>query len=166
MSVFFVNRKRRHFLYCSIVLWLVYQSTLTLFWGFMHQGGLLQLLRSLPANNSSDVQTLTIFHKTYMPPRFPFGINLDNTSNPSSHLSCFQSNLEESDCSSIIDLAGTSQLEVIRILNCLNEHKHKRIQLVSVAVIFKILAYSTFCLITVFLNCRSCLEAAHPAKRI
>ncbi|KAL5961654.1 GPI mannosyltransferase 4 [Taenia solium] len=100
-----------------LVCWIAYQSILVVFWGFVHQAGLLNFMRSIPPMDVNRV-SLNIFYKTYMPPRFAFG-------EPASpHLTvpleCRKlAPFDEMGCTRILDFAGRPESEVITFMDCL-----------------------------------------------
>lgn len=100
-----------------LVFWIVYQAILVAFWGFVHQAGLLNFMRSIPPMDVDRV-SLNIFYKTYMPPRFAFG------EPASSHLTvpleCRKlAPFDEMGCTRILDFAGRPESEMIMFLDCL-----------------------------------------------
>ncbi|KAL5112092.1 GPI mannosyltransferase 4 [Taenia crassiceps] len=103
-----------------LVFWIAYQAILVTFWGFVHQAGLLNFMRSIPPMDVDRV-SLNIFYKTYMPPRFAFG-------EPASpHLTvaleCRKlAPFDEMGCNRVLDFAGRPESEVITFLDCLKTY--------------------------------------------
>lgn len=124
-------RKLKSFL----VIWVVYQAGLVVFWGYLHQAGILPFMRSLPAGDANNV-SLNIFYKTYMPPRFPFGVpSAPYISVPAEcrELAPF----EGDSCQRVVDFAGRSQTELFTFLDCLRNH-------VSPNMIVRVVSYFEF----------------------
>ena len=104
-----------------LILWVTYQAILVIFWGLVHQAGILAFMRSLPAADVDDV-SLNIFYRTYMPPRFAFG--KPASSLPSVPLKCRElvpSNWSQQ-CTRVVDFAGSSEATIIEFLDCVKTY--------------------------------------------
>nr|CDS35336.1 chromatin regulatory protein sir2 [Hymenolepis microstoma] len=100
-----------------LVHWIVYQAALVVFWGYLHQAGILPFLKSIPANDVDEV-SLNIFYKTYMPPRFAFGEpRIPPISIPGEcrKLAPF----DNDGCDRVLDFSGRPQIELFNFLDCL-----------------------------------------------
>lgn len=99
------------------VLWFIYQAGLVVFWGYMHQAGILPFLQSIPANDINEV-SLNIFYRTYMPPRFAFGE--PQTPQISIPVECLKlAQFHGDGCQRVLDFAGRPQSELFNFLDCL-----------------------------------------------
>ncbi|KAM3174230.1 hypothetical protein ACTXT7_010957 [Hymenolepis weldensis] len=100
-----------------LVLWFIYQAGLVVFWGYMHQAGILPFLQSIPANDINEV-SLNVFYKTYMPPRFAFGE--PQTSQISIPVECLKlAQFHGDGCQRVLDFASRAQNELLNFLDCL-----------------------------------------------
>ncbi|CAH8614928.1 unnamed protein product [Dicrocoelium dendriticum] len=79
--------------------WVLQQLILLLFYGSLHQGGLLPMLRTVVpwSPTSSSICPVYVFYHTYMPPRFPLGRLADNCTKPNF-----------SQCNVLVDLSGAT----------------------------------------------------------
>ncbi|BHF59932.1 hypothetical protein SprV_0100289300 [Sparganum proliferum] len=98
---------------------------------FIHwplMAGLIPLLSSLESAEAATNKPVdvTIFYKTYMPPRFPFGV----PSNRSLDFhSCLNFPPHELICPSIIDLAGRPASDLFSLLECIKSRAHGEVVL-------------------------------------
>ncbi|KAF7231990.1 hypothetical protein EG68_07963 [Paragonimus skrjabini miyazakii] len=90
-----------------ILCWFVQQLFLLILFNNLHQGGLVSYYKSLPLRTcSSSDCSVHVFYHTYMPPRFPFGCLIQQTNFLDA------SNM----CRTVIDLKGSSESELQRVL--------------------------------------------------
>ncbi|VDM20114.1 unnamed protein product [Hydatigera taeniaeformis] len=109
--------KRLKFL---LVFWIAYQAILVIFWGFVHQAGLISFLCSIP-HMDVDRVSLNIFFKTYMPPRFAFG----RPASPHLTIPLECQKLAPFDpmgCTRVLDFAGRPVSELTTFLDCLKTY--------------------------------------------
>nr|CAH8840673.1 unnamed protein product [Trichobilharzia regenti] len=95
----------------SSILWIIHQSALIIFYGYLHQAGILSYMRTISIDVNDCVTH--VFFRTYMPPRFPLGIPLTKSSND-----VIQS------CISLIDLSGSSVSVLNTTLNNLKANQN------------------------------------------
>ncbi|VDQ10216.1 unnamed protein product, partial [Trichobilharzia regenti] len=106
-------------------------SALIIFYGYLHQAGILSYMRTISIDVNDCVTH--VFFRTYMPPRFPLGIPLTKSSND-----VIQS------CISLIDLSGSSVSVLNTTLNNLkaNQNSTGIIKLYSGYAIYRFIVFS------------------------
>nr|VZI08208.1 unnamed protein product [Spirometra erinaceieuropaei] len=126
LESFFAGGKHSRWLILFVIIWCTAQASLTIFWDFLHQAGLIPLLSSLESAEAATSKPVdvTIFYKTYMPPRFPFGV----PSNRSLDFhSCLNFPPHELICPGIIDLAGRPASDLFSLLECIKSRAHDEV---------------------------------------
>ncbi|KAH8860523.1 NAD-dependent protein deacetylase SRT1 [Schistosoma japonicum] len=93
----------------SAILWIFHQFILMLFYGYLHQAGLLSYMKTIPISVNECITH--VFFRTYMPPRFPLDIPL-NKSHPSQS------------CKSLIDLGGSNFTVLNHTINHLKTYQN------------------------------------------
>uniref|UniRef100_A0A0X3P8Q1 Mannosyltransferase n=1 Tax=Schistocephalus solidus TaxID=70667 RepID=A0A0X3P8Q1_SCHSO len=123
MESYFADGKHSRWFLLLAIQWCAVQALLTIFWDFLHQAGLIPLLSSLESAEAtiSKAVDVTIFYKTYMPPRFPFGVSSNRSFD---FHSCLPFPPHENICPSIIDLAGRPISDLFSLLECIKSRAH------------------------------------------
>eukprot|EP00985_Skeletonema_marinoi_P032275 scaffold39087_cov174-Skeletonema_marinoi.AAC.2 len=115
------NLKKRAIL---TTLWVVFNSILYLFFGWLHQGGLIPSLLHLPlpVNSQEASPEIVIYYKTYMPPTFLIrGRSLENmacnANDERRRVSCERGISLACDNPIIIDLQGSEVDDLLEVLH-------------------------------------------------
>ncbi|KAK4469451.1 hypothetical protein MN116_007002 [Schistosoma mekongi] len=94
----------------SAILWMFHQFILILFYGYLHQAGLLSYMKTIPISVNECITH--VFFRTYMPPRFPLDIPLNKSYDP------------PQSCKSLIDLGGSNFMVLNHTINRLKTYEN------------------------------------------